>query len=142
MAALTKDTVPRTSGVGRKRIGKMAAATTIYNGALIAVNAAGFVVAASDAAAIKVVGMATEKVANAGAAGAAEISYLTGLDIELNNAAGAIVAAGDKALCYVADDNSVSTAAAMTNDVIAGFVAEFTTTKVWVYVDELIGRLA
>ena len=142
MAALTKDKLPRTSGVGRQRKGKMAAATTIYLGALIAVDATGYIVNATDAAAIKVVGIASEQVINAGAAGAKGILYLTGVDVELENAGGAIVQAGDKALCYVADNQSVTTALAAVNDVIAGLVVEFTATKVWVYVDDVIGRTA
>jgi hypothetical protein len=142
MAALTKDTIVRTRGVGRRRNGAVAAATTIYLGALIAVDAAGNIVNASDAAAIKVVGVALEQVVNAGAAGAKRIDYYTGLDVELINAGGAIVQAGDKNLCYVADNSSVTTAAVAVNDCIAGYVAEFTAAKVWVYVDELIGRVA
>lgn len=140
MAALTKDTIPRTRGVGRRRVGPVATATTIYNGALIAVNAGGFIVPASDAAAIKVIGIALEQVVNAGANGAKTIEYFTGLDVELNNAGGAIVAAGNMNICYVADDNSVTTAAVAVNDAIAGYVVEFTAAKVWVYVDELIAR--
>ncbi len=142
MAALTKDTIPRTRGVGRRRVGPVATATTIYNGALIAVNAGGFIVNASDAAAIKVIGIALEQVINAGADGAKTIPYYTGLDVELNNAGGAIVAAGNMALCYVSDNNSVTTAAVAVNDVIAGYVTEFTAAKVFVYVDEILGRLA
>lgn len=142
MAALTKDKVVRTRGVGRQRVGKVATATTIYLGALLAVNATGYIVNASDAAAIKVVGVALEQVINAGADGAKTVLYATGLDIELENAGGAIVQAGDKALCYVADNQSVTTAAVAANDAIAGYVTEFTAAKVWVYVDELIARLA
>jgi hypothetical protein len=142
MAALTKDKVVRTRGVGRRRKGSVATATTIYLGALIAVNATGFIVNASDAAAIKVVGIALEQVVNAGADGAKTIEYVTGLDAEFENAGGAIVAAGDKNLCYVSDNQSVTTAAVAVNDCIAGIVAEFTAAKVWVYVDEVIGRTA
>lgn len=142
MAALTKDTVVRTRGVGRRRKGAMKGATTIFLGALIAVDAGGFIVNATDAAAIKVVGIALEKVVNAGADGALSIEYITALDVELINAGGAIVQAGDKNLCYVADNSSVTTAAVAVNDCIAGYVTEFTTTKVWVFVDEIIGRAA
>lgn len=142
MAALTKDTVIRTRGIGRRRKGAVKGATTIFLGALIAVDAGGFIVNASDAAAIKVVGLALEQVINAGADGAKSIEYVTALDVELINAGGAIVQAGDKNLCYVADNSSVTTAAVAANDCIAGYVAEFTAAKVWVYVDEVIGRTA
>lgn len=139
MAALTADrnTRIRTGGAYRTGVGDVAAATKIYKGALIAKNAAGYVVPASDTAGLKVIGVAEEQVDNtAGANGAKTVPYLTGCDVELNNAGGAIVQASKHATCVVSDDNSVTTAAVAANDIVAGTVSEFTTTKVWVYVDE------
>ncbi len=142
MAAATNDRKIRMQGeVRRTFTGKLAAATTIYLGTLVAKNAAGNVVPASDAAAIKVIGVALETVVNAGAASAKSIQIGTGI-FEFDNAAGAIVLAGQHALCYVADDSSVSTAAAMANDCVAGLVVDFTTTKVFVDVDPMYGALA
>lgn len=142
MAALTKDRKINTTGVRRSLTGAVAASTTIYLGALLAVNASGYLVPASDAAAIKVVGVALEAVDNAaGANGAKQVNYGTGV-FEFENAGGAIVQASYQRLCYVADDQSVSTAAAMTNDVVAGLVLSFTTTKVLVDVDPAYGALA
>jgi hypothetical protein len=138
MAALTKDRVLRTKGVGRRPgYRKVAAAVIIFAGAAIAVNAAGFVVPASDTAALKVIGVSEAYVNNsAGAAGDKEVPFVTGLDVEFNNAGGAIVQASEDKLCYVADDNSVTTSAVAANDIVMGRVTEFSTTKVWVYVDE------
>ncbi len=142
MAALTTDRKLRLQGEIRRTFSAdLAAATTIYAGALVAKNASGYVVPASDAAAIKVIGFALEQVVNSGAAGAKSITVGTGV-IECLNASGAIVQAGMHALCYVADDQSVSTAAAMTNDVIAGRVVAFTTTKVFVDVDPAFAGLS
>lgn len=143
MAALTTDRKLRPQGdIRRTFTGKLAAATKIYAGALVAKNAAGNVVPASDTAALKVIGVALEQVDNsAGAAGAKSIQIGTGV-FEFENVGGAIVLASHHALCYVADDNGVSTAAAMTNDVIAGLVVDFTTTKVFVDVDPMYGALA
>lgn len=138
MAALTKDRVLRTRGVGRRPgYRKLAAAVIIYAGAAIAVNAAGFVVPASDTAGLKVIGVAEAYVNNAaGAAGDKEVPFVTGLDVEFENAGGAIVQAGMDLRCMVADDQSVTTAAVAANDIPMGRVVEFTAAKVWVYVDE------
>lgn len=142
MAALTKDRKYNTTGIRRSFVGAVAAATIIYAGALVAKNAAGYIVPASDTAALKVVGVALEQVDNsAGANGAKSVSLGTGV-FEFVNAAGAIVQAGAHGLCYAADDQSVSTAAAMVNDVIAGLVIAFTTTTVLVDVDPAYGALA
>lgn len=142
MAALTKDRNTRTRAQGSMRsgIGKVATNTVIYHGSLIAKNAGGFIVPASDTAALKVVGIAQGQVNNnPGANGAKEVTYITGVEVELENAGGAIVQAGDKTTCCVADDQSVTSAAVAVNDVLAGIVREFTTTKVWVFVDEMLG---
>lgn len=142
MAALTADraTRVRASDAQRTRIGDVAAAVIIFRGALIAKNAGGYIVPAADTAALKVVGVSEQHVDNsAGANGALTVTYTTGLDVELNNAGGAIVQASKHAACYVSDDQSVTTAAVAAQDVIAGVVTEFTTTKVWVHVDEDIG---
>lgn len=142
MAALAADRKLRLQGeIRRTFIAELAASTTIYAGALVAKNAAGYVVPASDTAALRVIGFALEQVVNSGAAGAKSIQLGTGV-IEFDNAGGAIVQAGKHLLCYAADDQSVSTAAAMTNDVIAGRVVDFTTTKVFVDVDPAYGGLA
>lgn len=142
MAALTADNLTRVhaSGGTRYRTGALKANAIIYYGALIAKDANGLIVAASDAAAIKVCGVAQASADNTGGADAAKtVVYVTGLDVELDNAGGAIVQASDKGFCYVADDHSVTTAAVAVNDVIVGIVASFTAAKVWVYVDEVIG---
>lgn len=135
MAAATSDRKINTTGVRRAFRGALAAATIIYVGTLVARNAAGNVVPATDAASREVVGVALETVDNStGAAGDKSISLGTGV-FEFVNLAGAIVLAGSHALCYVGDDSSVTTAAAAANDQIAGLVVSFTTTAVLVDVD-------
>lgn len=135
MAALTKDRKITTTGIRRAGAGPVAASTTIYLGAVLAVNASGYIVPASDAANLKVIGVALEAVDNsAGSAGDKTVSYGTGV-FECDNASGAIVQASFNKLCYVADDQSVTTAAAATNDIPVGLVVGFTTTKVMVDID-------
>lgn len=139
MAALTKDKVVkiRSSAATRRGVGEVAANAIIFAGAAIAKNAAGFVVPASDTAALGVIGIAEEKVDATGAAnGAKTVKYMTDVEVEMENAGGAIVQASKYGPCYVADDQSVTTAAIAVNDIVMGQVREFTTTKVCVYVSE------
>ncbi len=141
MAALTADRNTRTKagGTARHCKGKLAAGVVIFLGALIAKNAAGNIVPASDTAALVVVGIAEESISNSGGiAGAKEVEYVTGVTAEFVNAGGAIVLASSHGLCYVADDQSVTTAAVAVNDVKAGIVQEYSAAKVWVFVDETI----
>lgn len=130
MAALTADRKMISRYTARSFRGDVAAATTIYAGAMVAKNASGYIVPAADTAGLVVVGVAQEQVDNAdGDDGDLTVEILTGV-FQMVNAGGAIVQAGKHATCYVADDQSVSTAAAMTNDIAAGTVDAFTTTTV------------
>lgn len=141
MAALTKDRNTRQKAGGSARTGTrgVAANAVIYLGAIIAKNAAGYVVAATDAAAVQIIGIAQQKVDNTGGAnGAKTVKYATGIEAELVNASGAITVANLGRGCYVADDQSVTTRAVSVNKVYVGVVQEFTTTLVWVYIDEAI----
>jgi hypothetical protein len=123
MAALTASMAIRWRGeIQHSPPYKVAAATTIYKGATVAVDTNGYAVPASDAAARKVVGIAREEVDNAaGAAGDKSVACSTG-EVYRNNGGGTPVAqthVGD--LCYVVDDNIVS-AATGTNSVVFGQV--------------------
>ncbi|MCA9678949.1 MAG: hypothetical protein KC464_28220 [Myxococcales bacterium] len=142
MAALTADRITKSRATGRSFTGDVAAATTIYLGSLVAKNAAGYIVPAADTAGLVVVGVAMAAVDNsAGGNGDLTVTIMTGV-FRLENAAGAIVQASKHGLCYVADDQSVSTAAAMTNDVVAGIVDAIDTDGVWVAVGPEYGALA
>jgi hypothetical protein len=138
MAALTKDrrTAIKAQGTHRHHRNKLAA-VKCFKGGIAAKNAAGFLTPATDTAGLKVVGIFEETVDNSeGAAGDLEASYITGVEVELENAGGAVVQATLKA--YVADDQSVTTAAVAANDVFVGAVTERTATKVTVIIDEAV----
>jgi hypothetical protein len=121
----------------RSGTGDLAANAVIFYGTVIARNAAGNVVPASDTAALKVLGIAQAAADNTGgAAGAKSVPYVTCVTAELDNAAGAIVQANKGGLCYAADDQSVTTLAVAVNDVVVGTVTKFTATKVHVFIDE------
>lgn len=134
MAALTADrkTRMRAGGYTRTIIGKLAAATTIYKGAMCAKNAAGYIVPASDSAAIKIVGVAQSTVANAGAAGAAEVAMVTGVFEYDNDGVSPVVQADMHGPCYVSDDHTVRTAG---GKCFAGLVDEIKNGKVWLKIE-------
>ncbi|MDQ3295081.1 MAG: hypothetical protein M3619_00665 [Myxococcota bacterium] len=138
MAALTADksvalNKMRAGGYSRTIIGKLAAATTIYKGALCAVNAAGYIVPAADAAGLVVVGIAQSQVVNAGAAGAAEIAMVTGVFKFANLAAALVAQANMHRVVYVADDQTVRGTASAT-PIIAGVCELIESDGIWVYV--------
>lgn len=142
MAALSADrlTDQRSGGSTRMGLGSVAAGKVIYLGALIAKNAAGYIVPAADAAGLKVMGIAVEQADNTGGAdGAITVNYITGVEAKLDNAGGAITQAAWGTLCTVNDDHSVTTPAVTVNDIVAGRVRRFDAANVWVYVDEEIG---
>lgn len=101
----------------------LAAATVIFLGTMVALNAAGNAVPASDTAALRVVGLAEATVDNtAGAAGDLTIDVKRGTFKLENSAAQPLVAASKEKLCFVEDDQIV--ALTSTNLIVAGRVVE------------------
>lgn len=123
----------RAGGYSRTIIAKLAAATTIFKGSLVAVNAAGYVVPASDTAGLTVIGVAQAQVVNAGAAGAAEVAVVTGVFKFANLGADPVVQADMHKAVRVADDNTVRNAGGAA-DIIAGICELIEPDGVWVYV--------
>lgn len=132
MAALAANRIFRRAGTVRRTTkAQVAANAVIYNGAMVAKNAAGYVVPASDTAALKVIGVCWGGGANntGGANGALTIDVVEG-DFEMVNAGGAVTQASFLAAVYVATDNEVTTAAVAANDIVAGIAVDITTTTV------------
>lgn len=143
MGALAADRLNnfRAGASMRTRTDKVAANAIIFLGALIARNAAGFIVPASDAAGLKVCGIAQNAVNNTGGldgAAGTDVTYVTGVTAELVNLAGAITRASAGRSCWVGDDQSVTTAAVSVNKVFVGRVCKFTAALVEVFIDEAI----
>lgn len=104
---------------------KVEEATKIFEGALVSVNAAGYLVNATDAANDLFVGVADETVDNtSGADGALECKVRIGGVIDVASAATLTIAnVGDQVM--VSDNQTVDLAANTTNDVLVGRVVEF-----------------
>lgn len=99
-------------------------AEDIYEGALVAVNAAGYAVNAGDDASAVVVGVADTTALNAsGAAGDKEVHVRrSGV---FTFVAGFSAAQADvNTLCYAVDNQTVALAATTTNDVVVGRILE------------------
>lgn len=108
----------------------------IYKGALVNVNAAGFLIAAGDTASETCVGIADENVDNSGgSAGDLVCKVLSGRAFLIT--ATSLLQTDVGTLAMVVDDDTVEVAAATSNDVEIGYIIEFVSvTSVWVYIPE------
>lgn len=113
MAALTaaRDTSEISNGA-RHLILPVKGSTTIYQGALVALDATGYAVPGSKAATLTAAGRAEETVANTGADGEVSIRVARGVFV-FDNAtdAGKLTAAHVLKPCYIADDQTVTATA-------------------------------
>lgn len=108
-------------------------ATTIYKGAIVALDDNGYAIPATDTANLRVVGVAEDTVVNSGASGAKFVRVLSGRAFLF--AATSITQAmlGDP--MFVVDDNTVDDAAGATNEVPVGRLVEYVSaTQGWVYI--------
>ena len=130
MTALAKDRIaPRR--VGEDFVFPVAAASKIYAGALVMLNAAGDAVPASAASALTVAGVAEEQVDNsAGAAGDKTVKVRKGA-FRFENG-DAIAAADVGEMAYAGDDQTVFKAAAGRSPV--GLILEVDADGVWVHI--------
>lgn len=122
MAALTaaRDTNEISNGA-RCLVLPVKGGTTIYQGALVALDAGGYAVPGSKAATLTAAGRAEETVANTGADGAASIRVARGVFVFENAAdSGKLTAAHILKPCYIADDQTVTATAAGAS--VAGLV--------------------
>lgn len=100
----------------------VAAATLIEAGKIVAVNAAGYLVEASDAAGIIVVGIADQTIDNsAGANGDLTAVVKRGeLYLLANSATNPVTQADVGSNVYIEDDETVAVAAGPVNDIVCG----------------------
>lgn len=107
MAALTN--VRDTSELGGKYIAlPVKGATTIYQGAIVAVDANGYAIPGKKAADLKAAGRAEETVENKGGDGDAVIRVSRGTFVFENSTSDKITAADVLGLCYMEDDQTVT----------------------------------
>ncbi len=123
MGALTnvRDTAEVMNG-GRQLVLPVKAKTTIYQGALVALDADGYAVSGKKAEGLTAAGRAEETVENTGGDGEAVIRVLRGVFIYANTstAANKVTAAHVLKPCYIQDDQTVTALA--TGASVAGLV--------------------
>jgi len=136
MAALTQDRNTPRKRLRDTFVGGVAASTIIYAGALVARNAAGYLVPAAPTVGLVVVGRAAERVDNSGGGdGDLTCKVETGVFKYENAAGGAAVEQADvlgTAQAEVADDQTVAGPTHGTNNIAAGRIVELESDGVWV----------
>lgn len=136
MTAATKSLKITTRGALRLELltVAVAAATTIYKGTLVARNASGYAVPASEDTSLVVVGVARGEADNAdGAAAAINVDVLVGCFLLNNSAGGDAISSDDIGrVCYVADDNTVALTSDSGARPIAGIIGDVDSGGVWV----------
>lgn len=133
MAALTADrNTPARSGSVREPPVK--AATKIYAGAMVAVDASGWAVPASTSATLKVIGRAESAVDNSGGAnGDQRVRVGSGIYRYGNSASGDLIALKDVGSpCYAVDDQTVALTSASSTRSVAGSIYDVDDQGVWV----------
>mgnify|MGYP001766677297 CR=1 FL=1 len=133
MAALSapRNTVER-SGVLREPPVK--GSTTIYQGALVAIDSTGYLVPAATATTLKVIGRAEQTVDNsAGADGALRCRVTSGIFRWDNSASSDAIALSDVgADCYAVDDHTVAKTSGTSTRSVAGKIHDVDASGVWV----------
>ncbi|MFI8609512.1 hypothetical protein ACIGFL_14500 [Pseudomonas sp. NPDC077649] len=133
MAALTKDrNTARRDGV--QFSDPVAAATRIFAGSLVCLNAAGNAVPGSTATTLKARGVAQEQVDNsAGAAGDLRIETRRGVFPFANSAAADEITRADiGASAYIVDDQTVAKTDGTSTRSVAGIIRDVDDAGVWV----------
>jgi len=125
MTALSADKVNRsTAGDSYGKSQPVAASTTIYQGALCAFNASGFIVAATDAASLAFAGIAAEYCDNSSGSNGDDSVVIQRGHIERIPHTDLVQADVGKNV-VIEDSNSVTDAAGATNDLKAGTLLGF-----------------
>lgn len=114
----------------------VAAATLIYAGSLVCINASSLATKGAVATTLKAVGIATERADNsAGAAGAIRVKVRRGCFRFANSSAGDLIALADVgADCYIVDDQTVAKTNGGSTRSVAGKIRDVDADGVWVQI--------
>lgn len=141
MTALTssRNTAARIGGLRNE---PLAAATKVYDGALVMRNAAGYVIKGSTVVGGVGLGRAEASADNsAGALGAVSVDYRPGCFLFANSAAADLIVQADMGkLCYIVDDQTVAKTDGGATRSRAGVVDGIEGGSVWVRFDEALTR--
>lgn len=132
MTALTQ---PRNTGsrLGDKVVDPVAAATTLYAGGIVCLDASGNAIAGKTATALKARGVASASVDNsAGAAGAEQVEILKGVFRFDNDATDTIDRTHIEGTAYIVDDQTVAANDGTSTRSAAGKIIDVDDSGVWV----------
>lgn len=133
MTALAKPRLTPEKNHANIRVDPVKAATTIYQGSLVCIDAAGWAVPGSTSTTIKPRGMAKTNVANPGANGDQVVETKRGVFRFENSAAGDAIARADIGNdCYIVDDQTVAKTSGGATRSIAGKIEDVDAQGVWV----------
>lgn len=112
----------------------VAAATKIYGGSIVAINAAGYAVPGATATTLKAAGVAEQRADNsAGAAGDIRVRVRKGPHVFANSTSTDAIALTDiGADCYIVDDQTVAKTNGTNTRSVAGKVFDVDAGGVWV----------
>ncbi|MUZ73345.1 hypothetical protein GOZ90_11695 [Agrobacterium vitis] len=132
MTALTADrNTPQRSGDNRSFPVK--GATTVFAGAMVALDPTGMLVPASATATLKIVGRNERQIVNAGADGSVRADVKTGIFRFANSASTDVIALADIGSdCYAVDDQTVAKTSNSSARPVAGTIFDVDDQGVWV----------
>lgn len=138
--ALTADRKPPLKGRGAQHSRlryKVAASTTIWSGAIVSVNATGYLKLATDTAGERVVGIADERVDNSSGAAGDKLCWVVEGEFEIpySEDAGEDIRQDDLATVAVVEDSEkVARAGSQTNNLGIGrvFAVDTTLKRAWI----------
>ena len=115
----------------------VAANTTIYEGQIVMINAAGYAVPAADTAGCHVVGLCRAQVTCGATAGSVYVKVDKHVEVRLKALAAFVVTQGNVGdVVYVTDDETFGRAADETNDIRMGWISRFISgTEAWVTIN-------
>jgi hypothetical protein len=126
--AANRDT-PQIAGLS---VGVPQGSNVVYRGAMVAVDANGVAVSASDAAGLRVIGRSSRQQDNTGSGYDDELMLVVERGVFAWENGGVFTRANIGDLAFVEDDETVTTAALATYDIIAGVIVDVTDLGVWV----------
>lgn len=132
MTALSTDrNTPQRKGENRNFPVK--AATTVYAGGMVAIDATGMLVPAASVAALKIVGRNERRITNAGADGAVRADVKPGIFRFGNSTSTDAIAVTDIGSdCYAVDDQTVAKTSNSSARPVAGKIYDVDAQGVWV----------
>ncbi|OGV64135.1 MAG: hypothetical protein A2283_12450 [Lentisphaerae bacterium RIFOXYA12_FULL_48_11] len=132
MTALTKDRDTRKKP-GQLGEGPVAASALIYGGAIVCMNAGGYLIKGSDAAGLTIAGISTGRFDNSAGTNGALTGVFERDGLHLMNLGTVITQANVGDPVYVVDDQTVDLADNVIHFILAGVIAEmFTTTLAYI----------